>query len=1139
MKRAVALFAVVISFCFQLQGQGVTGSFTGHIVDSGAASVPDATVTIVNVETNVPRIAQTDRNGNYTETALPPGTYKVIAEKTGFKRSESGPITLRVDQTARFDLTLAVGQVSETVEVQSSTVGLDTDSSDVGQVISEKQVSELPLDGRNFLNLLFLAPGAVQISGEQNQFRYNAGGAISLGGGRSSSNAYLIDGITNNDTQYQTPAIVFSIEAIQEFKEQTKTYSAQYGYSVNQINLSTKSGTNTIHGSVYDYLRNDALDARDYFNMRPQRVNPLRQNQFGYSLGGPVRIPKLYDGRSRTFLFANYEGLRLSTSITRLAFVPTASELAGKFPATRVVNGASVSVPLYDPLIGQPFAQDGSGNYIIPGNRVSRLGAIAAAKFFPAPNLTGNPAFNYSGSTASPVQTDQQNYRIDQNFGQNNSVYVRATIDEINRTNGGLVPIQNTYLLQDARSYVVGWTHIFTPNLLNQIRFGYLEARANTLAFPISSTDLQTLGITGTFLPEGAGYPEVAQATFSGPVTANGPTITVPTTYTESSGPLAAPLQALQPTWDFSDTLSWTRGRHTINAGFSFRFFQNDLQTIGVPLGALTTNGQSTVGPSASGYAGNQIADLLLGNVQTYQVTSPGPGSNPQAGNNPHIHFHAWAPYIQDDIKVNEHLTVNAGLRYDYFATPYEATNHFAWLNDTVPGGGLFVADRTIVPFGGGYYTYAGRRNPNDAPRNVFAPRFGFAFRPGSSRSVIRAGYGLFYDAAETTEYQYDTQIYPYAPSQHFTAQVGTAQIDTNKLYPVLSTPAPITAEGLSFFQLQARHKLDPYTQNWSLSLEDELPHSIKIGVDYEGSKGTHLLVRTSANQPTPCSEDPMCNPSNSKSSHYLPQTRVPFPNFGGTTLGTIIEDDWVGYSNYNALNVTAEKGGKDLTFLAAYTWSKAMDIKTAASAVQGDPAGWIGPQDSRHISQDYGRSGYDVGQRVVVSALYSLPIGRGKRVGGNVPKAVDLAIGGWQLNGIGNFQGGFPFSISAPDFNNLNNSFAERADRIGTPLPSGFHQSIGSWFDTTAFVTPRPGYFGNSGRNIVRGPRFDNVDLSLFKAFSFDRVALQFRFESFNALNHPQFGLPDQGVTDTQFGVISTIVNAARRDQVALKLLF
>ncbi|WP_183816807.1 TonB-dependent receptor [Tunturibacter empetritectus] len=1131
---------ILVCYCATSFGQGVSGSFTGRVSDSAAASVANATVTILNAGTGVARTAHTDGNGNYTETTLPPGSYKVIAEKEGFKTSQSAIINLRVDQAARVDITLAIGQVSETVQVNASSVALDTETSGIGQVIGEKQVSDLPLDGRNFLGLLFLAPGAVQISGEQNQFRYNEGGAISIGGARSSSNAYLIDGMTNNDTQYQTPAVVFSVEAIQEFKEQTKTYSAEYGYSVNQVNLSTKSGTNKFHGSVYDFLRNNALDARDFFNVKPQAVNPLRQNQFGYSLGGPVWIPKVYNGQNRTFFFANYEGLRLSTSNTSLAFVPTASELAGKFPATRLVNGVLVTVPIYDPETHLPFSQDSGGNYVVPQARFSRLGQIAAAKFFNTPNLTGNPVYNYSGAIASPVHTDQQNYRIDQHFGKNDSIYFRATIDNVSRTNGGLVPVQNTYLIQDARSYVVGWTHIFTPNVLNQVGFGYLEARANTTAYPISTTDLATLGLTGVFTPEGTGYPEIAQSTFSGPALANGPMVTVPTTYTESSGPLAAPLQSLQPTWDFSDTFTFTKGRQTIYIGFGVRFWQNDLQTIGVPLGALTVNGQSTVGPSPSGFAGNQIADILLGNVEAYQVTSPGPQSNPLKGNNPHIHFHSWAPYFQDDVKVNPQLTVNAGLRYDYSSTPYEATNHFAWLNDTVPGGGLYVADPSIVPYGGGYYAYAGRRNPNSAPRNVFAPRVGFALRPSiASNTVIRAGYGLFYDTAETTEYQYDTEIYPYAPSQHLNAQVGTTQIDTNHLYPSLSNPVPITAEGLTFFQLQARKKLDPYTQNWSLQLEHELPKGIKLSADYEGSKGTHLLMRTSANQPLPCFEDPKCNPADPASPDYLPQTRVPFKNLGGTNLGTVIEDDWVGYSNYNAFNATAEKTGKDLTFLAAYTWSKAMDTKTAASAVQGDPAGWIGPQDSRNISGDYARSGYDVGQRVIVSALYSLPIGRGKKIVSDIPRPVDFLVGGWQVNGIGNFQGGFPFSISAPDYNNLNNSFAERAQLVGTISPSGFNKGIREWFNTAAFTTPPPGEFGNSGRNIIRGPRYDNLDLSLFKALNFEHVSLQFRLESFNSLNHPQFALPDAGVTDKQFGVISSTVNAARRNQVALKILF
>jgi hypothetical protein len=363
-------------------GQNTTGSITGRLTDPTGAVIAGAKVTVRNLGTGEVRTLNTDASGDFTATLLLPGHYNVTAEHTGFKTAIQNDITLEVDQTVRADLHLDVGSATQKVEVAANALTLDTDTPAVAQTINEKQVSELPLNGRNFVSLLFLEPGAVQTGGEQSTYRYAAGDAISIGGGISASNAYTLDGTMITDTGYATPAFDISIEAIQEFKEQTKNYSAEYGFGANQVNLSTKSGTNALHGSAFEFIRNTAVDARSYFNRVPQPVAPLKQNQFGYSLGGPVILPRIYDGRNKTFFFANYEGQRIRSQVTETDNVPTAAELSGVFQIASFNSGRAATGTIIDPYTGLPFPQNSSGAYVIPQSRFSRLAQQAIAEAF-------------------------------------------------------------------------------------------------------------------------------------------------------------------------------------------------------------------------------------------------------------------------------------------------------------------------------------------------------------------------------------------------------------------------------------------------------------------------------------------------------------------------------------------------------------------------------------------------------------------------------------------------------------------------------------------------------------------------------------------------------------------------------------
>lgn len=1137
-RHAVAVLALLMSLlaASKLYAQNTTGSITGRITDTTGAVVSGVKVTVENLGTAEKRNLLTDDSGDYTATLLLPGNYQITAERDGFKTAVKTGITLQVDQTVRMDLTLSVGSATERVEVVANALTLDTDSASIGTTVEQKQVTDLPLNGRSFVSLLFLEPGAVQTGGEQSTFRYGVGDAISIGGGASVSNDYMLDGTTITDTSYVTPAFTISVDAVQEFKMQSKTYSAEYGFGANQVNLSTRSGTNSLHGTVFEYIRNTAVDARDWFNKVPQPVAPLKQNQFGYSLSGPITIPHLYHGRDKTFFFANYEGQRIRSQKTITGFMPTTDELNGIFQLSTITANTN-NPSLIDPYTGQPFGKNAAGAYVIPASRFSRLGKLAASKLFAPPNVIGVAAYNYTVNSAMRVDANQQTYRIDHVLGAKDSVFVRATLADVYVVQPAIVQYSNQQQNQVSRNYQITETHVFNPNLLNQFRIGYLEAQVLRLGYIASSADASSLAYTNTFQMPTADYPVIGLSTGLG-LTANG---SATQTLSSVGGPSNLPTGSLQPAWDLSDSVSYTHGKHTLGFGFDWRDVVLDRQSTVNPLGIYNFNGTLTH---------NQIADLLLGTPFTAQAPQPGPVSNIQTGNSVHLHFKGWAPYVVDDWKVTPKLTLNLGLRYDFSSVPYEEQNHLAWFNPA-NGGGLFEANKAVVQtYGGSLYTYNGMRGPGPAQKDVLAPRLGFSFRPYDSGStVLRGGYGIFYDTFETNEFVSSTAQYPYATVQIYQSSVGSGLIyNSDTLFPPL-TLGPVTTATFanSLLQIAAPRKLDPYVQDWSFGIEQQVGSNMIATAEYVGNKGTHLNIRTNANQPSQCMLANGCDPTLPVNQSLAGRVaRRPYKN-----LGQMIIEDWSGYSKYDALNLKLQRRATDLSATIGYTWSKMMDIKSAAAAVTGDAGGAFGFQNYRCPRCDYARADYDVGQRVVASMVYNLPFGEGQRIGSSTNYLTRKLISGWQLNGIGSVQGGFPFSLSATDVGNgVNEASSLRADLVGNPYPAGFVKNTAHWFNNAAFATPPAGNFGNSSRNMLRGPGIAALDASIFKTTKFEHLELQLRFESFNVLNHPVFSNPNTSVTvaagqaipsNYTLGTITSTNGKvpARENQAAIRISF
>jgi hypothetical protein len=1108
--KLIALFALVSGATWTVMAQTATGQITGAVKDANGAVLAKARVKVNSALTGLARETTTNEEGIYVFPLLPVGVYAVTVEHQGFNAAKKANISINVDQIVRADFDLKVGDVSAVVEVESGAVALDTETASMGQIVSQRQVTQLPLNGRNFLQLLFLGAGAVETNGEQGAMRQGAGNAISINGARPTSNNYLLDGTSNTDTALGTPAAILSVDAIQEFKEQTATYSAEYGFSANQVNIVSKRGTNGLHGTVFWFGRNDALDANNFFNNeRGVEKTKLRQNQYGFVAGGPVWIPKLYDGKNKSFWLVNFEGYKRIQGFSDVLAVPTPDQLAGRFTTT-----------IIDPLNGQPFP-----NNTIPQTRFSRIARLAVAKFFPAPNFTGSGG-NYLRNRNLPLDQNQYTIRGDQELGRFGSVFGRFTsTDYTNTSVGNTTELGDRFFIQKTKSWQVSHTIPFGANLVNQFRLGHIEARADENGPAAPQSDIDPLRLTGVFtgIPDvQRTYPAVGFAGVGAGLAGGGSAVNDFTT-------------SFQPMWDISNTTTWIRGNHTLNFGANLRKWSLQRDLANDFLGQFTYSGFFT----GNGTRDHAIADFLLGYFSGASVFQPaGFGVEGKVGNPRQFNFTYLAPYIQDDWKVNQRLTLNLGLRYDFRTIPYESNDRMGWRDLSNPRGGLLVADQNLVETGivgdQSYYRFAGRRNPADASKRVFAPRFGLAFRPFSDdKTVVRGGYGVFFDSAEGREIDGAADIFPYVSRGNYTQSLGQANlITTDSLFPDFASAKVATPAANTFLAVNiSPEPRNPYVQQWSLGVQRSLTQKTTLELNYVGTKGTHLLMRRNIAQARPPANPALCV-ANATAGDCPVASRKPFPNFG-----TYIDSDWSGNSSYNAFNAKVEHRSNSMLFTMVYTWARSIDSKSAAAGIGNDVAGWQGFLNNADVRRDRGLSEFDVDHRLVSSLVYELPVGRGKKFGGNLPKAVDVVIGGWQVNTIATFQGGFPMTITAADLGGLNDTFnTNRANLVGTPRLT---KTLNQWFDTSAFRQPAIGFLGTSGRSILRAPGINNWDTGLFKNFTItEKVSFQFRFESFNAFNHTQWGVPVRNVADPNFGRILS-ARAARINQLGAKIVF
>ena len=1154
--RKISIFlctAVLVLFSGRAIAQNATGSIVGHVKDQVGASVVGAQVVVTNLDTHDARAATTNEAGDYTIPVLQPGHYEVEVTENGFKSEKTSGIVLAVDQTIRVETSLTVGTATESIAVNAQAVALDTDSAAVGQLIGSQLIQELPLNGRNFQDLMLLAPGAVNNpGGEQTAYRISISGtgisSVSVGGSRGSSEGYTVDGTSILDFGYDDPMYSPSLDSIAEFDLLTKGYSAAYGYSMNQINITSKSGTNNYHGSVFEFLRNNYVDAQPHGALAGQPQALLQQNQFGGSFGGPVRIPWLYNGKNKTFFFASYEGFRKNIGGGGSTIVPSSDEMMGKFDAAILGNFTAAQAPagvgytqcgvtyqagdphpLFNPWDphGCPYPVASDGSYTIPSSAISYLGKLIMTPglYYPSgPNVPGaaRGTPNYVYSSATVLNFDQQNYRVDQNIGSKDQIFFHIAWHNENENVGSYTPVNATIQTQPARLYTITETHVFSPNITNQVRVGYSQQKwSQGPAATISPATVSSLNWPNPFHTPGEGYPRVEYDSSA---------LNDGLTYGGGGAFVGSQVTEIPSNWDYSESVIWTIKRHTLSLGFGgYRRIYG--VTAGGGLGRINYNGQ---------YSGDNFADSLFGASPSIAITELGPTSNATLGTQSHLVFHSYAPYVQDDWKVNDKLTLNLGLRYEFIATPYEEQNGFIWPDFSAPGGALYIANaQTAKNYGGvnplspgtGLYVPSpgGERGPGPAPKNDWAPRLGFAYRIfGGDKTVLRGSFGKYFDSIEDNELD-QQNVNPFPTTAGFSDGPDAALSypplrNTNNL-PNASATGQLTTANLGFLVIQGEHYKNPYYLAWNLGVERELPGANKLEVDYIANHGTNLFSRSNPNAPSQCLATNGCIGSSKGPSVPIP-ARVPYQN-----MGTLVNAIFNGFANYNALDVKLEHRARDLDMVVAYTWSKALDTKSGVAGFGGgglsDNAGWAGPQDGHNISSDYARGSYDVGNRLAVTAVYALPFGQGKAILGNSSKLVDEAIGGWKTGVLSSFQGGIPFTIIGTDGGN-NGTYSERANF--NPGAPACHKSLAQWFCSDAtpgstdatFTQPAWGYYGNSSRDAIRAPGLINVDLSLSKRFSIvEKAGLELRFDAFNAFNHWDPGQPDDTMTDATVGQI------------------
>ena len=1073
-KHIAALWLLSLVLTATAWAQVQTGRIVGAITDAQKAALPNATVTVTEAATNHSVTVNANERGDFVAPSLNPGLYRVTVSSAGFQTTVINSVEVQVGQSSRVDVEMKVGEVSSTIEVTSSAPLLDTESGTLGHVVTNTQIVNLPLNGRSYYELARLTPGAALLPGGGNllRIRANFSSGTAISGVRGRQTTFLMDGVDITDHHQGGTLIHTSIDALQEFKVQQSAYSSEFSHAGGLLNGSTKSGTNTFHGGVFEFLRNDKLDARNFF-AREREV--LKRNQFGGTLGGPVSIPKLYNGRDKTFFFVSYEGMRERQGLVFNSIVPTAAMKRGDF-------SAMTSRRINDPLTGAQFT-----NNVIPTNRLSPQ-ALFFAKYIPDPNT---PSGTFSFAPSRQLDTDQITARLDQSITENHRIFIRWSFHD-NRLNEphafpalGYAPLKTR-----GQNVVASVTNILTQSLTHEFRFSYLPAIVDLEAYGQGTNFNKDAGIRGfeeTSRPGVVGsFPDF---NWSGYAAMNGSAF--------DQRPKTQDLKV----YEWTDNLTWVKGRNIYKFGTKIRRW--------VPLftDSKQYQGQWTFNGSISGEA---FADFMLGYPR--QVTRAFP-ANTFGGEGNYYHF-----YFQDDIKVNNRLTLNLGVRYEYspwlkgyrgqlgtFDPTLAKPVIIGSRGDQIDLNAQFAGPSSYALFKDFIQTsnQAGLPLSITSPdKNQWAPRFGFAWRPFGERTVLRGGYGIFYET-ENTDGRVNNNMIPFKLDETaFNDQTPAVRTMADFFLGRTLTTTAAPSLGPTYTKLRMG-----YDQHWNFGVQHELFANTVIEVDYVANKGAFLNGVNAANAP----------PAGAGAI----QSRRPYPRFG--TINYFSQDV---STIYHSLQAKLEKRlSSGLWYLVSYSFSKSM-LHQNAPATGGNTA-W-----------EKSLSDFDIPHNLAVSWGYELPVGRGKRLLGGAGGFTDALLGGWQIQGIVGVRSGRPFTptISA-DRANIGIG-GQRPNRLSSGKLD--NPTVERWFDPTAFVLPAQFAYGNSGANILREDRFKSFDFSIFKQFRVTEGSqLQFRAEAFNVTNTPSFGPPATAIDTTTAGRVTSAASLPRQIQFALKYNF
>ena len=1062
-----------------LYAQLDTGAISGIVKDSSGAVLQSAKVTIVETETGITISLLSNGDGFYSAPALHIGKYKISASAAGFTTETQAGIDLRVQDRLNLDFTLAPGQTSTVVTVEGGAALLQTEDTSMGQVVDDATMQNLPLNGRNYIQLATLGSGTSPSRRGAERDTFIANGAREL------QNTYLLDGVDNKNKivgfdSSAAQAIEPVIDGVQEFKVETSTFSAEYGQAAGAVvNVTLKSGTNQFHGSMWEYIRNSFFDAKPYFQVLGQKPD-YNLNQFGATFGGPVI-------KDRTFFFGSWQSLRAVDDVPQLATVPTLAQRSGVFSTTIYDPNSTSANPNGSGYVRTPFPHN-----TIPASAWDTVSA-QLLPLYPLPNLTSTS--NFFSDQKERLANDQYNFRLDHRFNDKDNFFARYS-----RTEGENVlpaplppPASNpSDVWPDARSLAGSETHIFRPNLINELRFGYMETR-EIQQVPGVNQDA-AFGITGApNYPEVHGLPTFAISGLNTLGTTGPGTLPLGAT---GSGNL--PLNKQGKNQQFFDNLSWVKGRHTLKFGVDVEQVMLYGYVTLSARPALTFTGVFTQNPQSRSGTGSAFADFLLGEVNQLTVSTRPRNWEKQ---------HTAEGYVQDDWKVSPKLTVNLGLRYELAMPWYEIHNAFSdFILQPGPAYGLLVTAPDASQYG--------LRNSFATPDTKnFAPRAGLAYQL-TPKTVIRSGFGVFYGR---TDENLGISSRPTNNPPYFLRSIDTSdQIHTlmtldGGIPPNLLNPNHVINANVNSWPT---YMPLPYTYEWNLNLQQQLAAGFTLQAGYVGSASHNLYVDPNFNQPQP-------GPGSIAS-------REPFPQYSQILAFLPLDR-----SNYNSLIAQVERRFRNgFSFLGAFTWSHSNDYGGQVS----DSLDY-GPQNPYNWTSNYGSSNFDVRRRLSLSYIYELPFGRGKPLV-NQPGIARAILGGWQLSGVSSYQTGLPFTpILSFDPTNTGATAHPNVVPGAALYPS---PSRTSWFDGSAFVAPAAYTYGNAGRNILRGPNTVNTDVGLLRSATFkERYNLQFSAQAFNVFNTPQFGLPNNTIGVATTGVITTVVTPERQLQLGLHLQF